>query len=151
MTATKRRLTALLGLTLILAATATVTAYAFARNGADTPEPKDSGSPATSAACSEEAPDCNDTLVIDVDGEGTSEPDFGEWSGPGPVPEPDHGNGPVAPSIDDIDPNVCNQIHNLNACTPEQLDELDIAIHGDPTLAGRGGLWFGRRNCLRYL
>ena len=135
MTVMKRRLTALLGLTLILAAAATVTAYAFAGNGAGTSEPNNSGSPATSAGCSEEAPACNDTPV-DVDGEGTIEPDFGDWSGPGPVREPDPGNGPVATSIDDIDPDVCNAIHNLNACTPEELDEFDelgITIHGDPT------------------
>ena len=35
----------------------------------------------------------------------------------------DHGDGKVV-SIDDIDPNVCNAIHNINACTPEELEEL---------------------------
>ena len=33
---------------------------------------------------------------------------------------------PTATSIDDIDPNVCNAIHNINACTPEELEELGI-------------------------
>jgi len=28
-----------------------------------------------------------------------------------------------ATSIDDIDPNVCNMVHNINACTPEELEE----------------------------
>ena len=40
---------------------------------------------------------------------------------------------PTATSIDDIDPNVCNLIHNLKPCTPEELGELGIApTHGDP-------------------
>ena len=30
-------------------------------------------------------------------------------------------------SIDDIDPDVCNVIHNINACTPDELDELGMA------------------------
>ena len=30
--------------------------------------------------------------------------------------------GPVT-SIDDIDPNVCNTVHNINACTPKELEE----------------------------
>ncbi len=40
---------------------------------------------------------------------------------------------PTATSIDDIDPNVCNAIHNINACTPEELEDLGVAPHGDPT------------------
>ncbi|MCH7607935.1 MAG: hypothetical protein IIC94_05140 [Chloroflexi bacterium] len=39
-------------------------------------------------------------------GEGTDAPDVGEPSG----------DGPVATSIDDIDPNECNWIHNITAC-----------------------------------
>ena len=35
---------------------------------------------------------------------------------------------PDATSIDDIDPDVCNLIHNINACTLDELDELG---HGD--------------------
>ena len=34
---------------------------------------------------------------------------------------------PDATSIDDIDPNVCNVIHNINACTLDELDELGMA------------------------
>ncbi len=30
-------------------------------------------------------------------------------------------------SIDDIDPNVCHAIHNINACTAEELEELGMA------------------------
>ena len=34
---------------------------------------------------------------------------------------------PDATSIDDIDPDVCNAIHNINACTPEELEELGLS------------------------
>ena len=34
-----------------------------------------------------------------------------------------------ATSIDDIDPNVCNAIHNINACTAEELEELGIGSY----------------------
>ena len=37
---------------------------------------------------------------------------------------------PTATSIDDIDPKVCNAIHNINACTPEELEELGIGPYG---------------------
>ena len=40
---------------------------------------------------------------------------------------------PDATSIDDIDPKVCNAIHNINACTPEELEDLGVAPHGDST------------------
>ena len=38
-------------------------------------------------------------------------------------------------SIDDIDPNVCNLIHNRKPCTPEELEEVfgEDTLHGDPT------------------
>ena len=39
----------------------------------------------------------------------------------------DFGDLRVVTSIDDIDPNVCNAIHNINACTPEELKELGMA------------------------
>ena len=40
----------------------------------------------------------------------------------------DPGNDdPDATSIDDIDPDVCNAIHNINACTLDELDELGMA------------------------
>ena len=39
----------------------------------------------------------------------------------------DFGDQTVVTSIDDIDPNVCNLVHNLNACTPEELEEMEIA------------------------
>ena len=39
----------------------------------------------------------------------------------------DLGDGKVVTSIDDIDPDVCNAIHNINACTPEELEELGLS------------------------
>ena len=36
-------------------------------------------------------------------------------------------------SIDDIDPNVCNAVHNIDACTQEELEDLGVVTHGDPT------------------
>ena len=39
----------------------------------------------------------------------------------------DSGGGKVVTSIDDIDPDVCNVIHNINACTLDELDELGMA------------------------
>ena len=57
----------------------------------------------------------------------------------------DRGDGKVVTSIDDIDPNVCNYIHNINnACSPEELKELgnlaaiswivdpDTVVEGEP-------------------
>lgn len=41
------------------------------------------------------------------------------------IPRPT--NGEIVTSIDLIDPDVCNAIHNINACTPEELEELGIA------------------------
>ena len=62
-------------------------------------------------------------------GEGTDAPDVGEPSG----------DGPTTTSIDDIDPNECNWIHNITACndTPvigpdgEGAIKPDISI-GEP-------------------
>ena len=52
-------------------------------------------------------------------GEGTDAPDVGEPSG----------DGPTATSIDDIDPNECNWIHNITACNDTQL--LDRLLDGE--------------------
>ena len=55
------------------------------------------------------------------------DPTYDEWLS-------DHGDEKVVTSIDDIDPNVCNLMHNRKPCTPEELGELGIApTHGDPT------------------
>ncbi len=44
------------------------------------------------------------------------------------------GDGPTATSIDDIDPNVCNAVHNIDACTQEELEELGLV--GPATMRG---------------
>ena len=44
------------------------------------------------------------------------------------------GDGPSATSIDDIDPNVCNAMHNIDACTQEELEELGLV--GPATMRG---------------
>ena len=47
----------------------------------------------------------------------------------------DFGDGLVVTSIDDIDPDECNLIHNRTACTPEELEELGVAsISGSVTV-----------------
>ena len=47
----------------------------------------------------------------------------------------DFGDGLVVTSIDDIDPDECNLIHNRNACTPEELEEVGVAsISGSVTV-----------------
>ena len=58
-------------------------------------------------------------------GDGTDAPEVFEPSGDGP---------PTATSIDDIDPNVCNAVHNIGACTQEELEELGLV--GPATMRG---------------
>ena len=60
-----------------------------------------------------EVPDGGDTAGEVLHGD----PTYEQWLS-------DHGDGKVVTSIDDIDPNVCNYIHNINACTAEELEEL---------------------------
>jgi hypothetical protein len=145
----KRWLTPLLGLTFTLATVGVVTAYAMTGDGSDASDPEDAALPPTSAMCVEEAPDCNDMLVLDEGEEGAIEPDF---SGDRPylVPDrdvecgPDQGitissgghvscvdvvslpetPGEVEPqdpirSNEGIDPNECNWVHNIDACEGE--------------------------------
>ena len=47
-------------------------------------------------------------------------PTYDEWLS-------DFGGGKVVTSIDDIDPNVCNAIHNINACSPKELEGFGVA------------------------
>ena len=56
-----------------------------------------------------------------------------------PVPSdgiPRSTNGKVVTSIDLIDPDLCNAIHNINACTPKELAELGMAPVGGPGPSG---------------
>ena len=57
-------------------------------------------------------------------GDGTDAPEVFEPSG----------DEPTATSIDDIDPNVCNPVHNIDACTQEELEELGLV--GPATMRG---------------
>ena len=52
----------------------------------------------------------------------------GEGTDARDVVEPS-GDGPTATSIDDIDPNECNWIHNITACNDTQL--LDRLLDGE--------------------
>ena len=47
-------------------------------------------------------------------GDGTDAPEVVEPSG----------DEPTVTSTDDIDPNVCNAVHNVNACTQEELEAI---------------------------
>ena len=66
---------------------------------------------------------------------GTIEPGLGE-DGPSTYEEwlSNHrsNQGPVT-SIDDIDPNVCNMVHNINACTAEEMEQGFANIASDET------------------
>ena len=57
-------------------------------------------------------------------GDGTNAPEVVEPSGDELAPT----------SIDDIDPNVCNAVHNINACTQEELEDLGLV--GPTTMRG---------------
>ena len=96
----KKRLISALTLTLVLGIAGAGTAFALAGDGgSDNPE----------------VPNDTDTAEQVSDGL----PSYDEGI-------PDNGDGKVVTSIDDIDPNVCNAIHNINACTPEELEELGM-------------------------
>ena len=85
-------------LTLALATAGAVTAFAMTSDGgSDIPR----------------VPSAEDTAGEFLHGD----PTYDQWIS-------DFGDGTVVTSIDDIDPNVCNFIHNINACTPEELQEL---------------------------
>ncbi len=126
----KQWLITLVGLTLALAAI-TGGGIALAGNGAGASEPKDSDSPTSSAVCTEEVPDCNDTLVIGPDEEGTIEPDSGD-DGPYVVPERDIACGPdqgVAITSD-------GQVSCVDLGNPGQIigpvDAVDMVSPGSP-------------------
>ncbi len=63
---------------------------------------KIAGDGAGLAVCVEGVPDCND-MIVNPDGDVSEDPDA-------PV-----SSGPIT-SIDDIDPDQCNLVHNIDAC-----------------------------------
>ncbi len=145
----KRWLTPLLGLTLTLVTVGVVTAYSMAGDGSDASDPQDAALPPSSAVCIEEAPVCNDVLVVDEGVLGVIEPDFSECRsylvpdrdvecGPDQgiaissgghvscvevvsLPETPGEVEPQAPirSDEGIDPNECNWVNNIDACEGE--------------------------------
>ena len=103
----KKWLAASVTLTFALATAGAVTAFALTGDvGGDKPEPTD-------------LPTDSNAQVLHGD------PTYEEGLS-------DQGDGTVVTSIDDIDPNVCNTIHNINACTPEELEELGMATTSGP-------------------
>ena len=64
-------------------------------------------------------------------GDGTDAPEVVEPSG----------DEPTVTSTDDIDPNVCNAVHNVNACTQEELEAIrscwaELGLVGPATMRG---------------
>ena len=58
---------------------------------------------------------------------GSGDPEDADTAGQVSDGVPLYDEGPSATSIDDIDLDVCNVIHNINACTLDELDELGMA------------------------
>lgn len=86
-------------LTFALGAAGALTAFALTGDGGDVPEVSDSP---------ESAGEISPGL-----------PRYDEWLS-------EFGDQKVVTSIDDIDPNVCNLVHNITPCTPEELGELGL-------------------------
>jgi heat shock protein HslJ len=113
----KRWLISAVTLTFALGAAGAVTAFVLTAGGGANPEPRDSTG-----------------QTGDVS---TGLPSYDE-------PLSDPGDGQVVTSIDDIDPNVCNAVHNIDACTPEEMEELGMApvtgsiAAGEPYPGGEG-------------
>ena len=55
----------------------------------------------------------------------------------------DFGDGTVVTSIDDIDPDQCNWVHNINACTPKSWKRWEWPPH--PALSRWANLTPGPR------
>ena len=87
-------------LTFALGAAGALTAFALTGDGGDGPEV--SGGPESVGEIS------------------PGLPRYDEWLS-------EFGDQKVVTSSDDIDPNVCNLVHNITPCTPEELAELGIA------------------------
>ena len=58
--------------------------------------------------------------------------------------------GPVT-SIDDIDPNECNLLHNINACSPEEIEALSGGSLTDGEAASIGMCAPDVPDCIDYL
>ena len=140
----KRWLIPLAGLTLALAVSGTVAAYTLS-GGADVPADDPAGlgdDVPVAAGCEVNTPpeDYNDTPVIGDGPSGTwdhnispeefdglnstgtilhGDPTYEQWLAEfGPSEDP-------VTSIDDIDPNECNQVHNIDACEGNEFSVVD--------------------------
>ena len=94
----KRWLISAVTLTLALGTAGAVTAFSLTADG---------------GSDNFQVPDGGDTAGEVLHGD----PTYEQWLS-------DHGDGKVVTNIDHIDPNVCDYIHNITACTPEELEEL---------------------------
>ena len=104
-----------------------VSAIALTSGGGPPSFQDDTGTPNASSMCAEDRPDCNATMVIGADEEGTIEPE--------PC-DPETVDGcefsPVR-SDDGIDPGVCNIVHNIDVCSEEELEALGYGeLSGPP-------------------
>jgi hypothetical protein len=130
----------LIPLTILIVGLATaggVTAFALSGNGDTTPAPEDSGTPDSSGVCAPGVTDCVDT---DVQASDDGEPDNGIAVGePHPDTRDDDGKvddgsttQPPIRSDEGIDPDKCNLVHNLTACTEDELKAAGI----EPDVSG---------------
>ena len=124
-------------LTLALTTAGAVTAFALTGDGgSDDPQVPNGGDTAGEVL---DGDPTDDGLILDFgDGIGDGkvlhgDPTYEEW-----LANSQSNQGPVT-SIDDIDPNVCNLVHNINACTSEDFTEVvtgeiepGFEVEGDP-------------------
>ena len=112
----KKWLASAVTLTFALGTVGVVTAFALTADG---------------GSANPQVPNSGDTAGEVLHGD----PTYDEWLS-------DFGDGKVVTSIDDIDPNECNYIHNINACTAEELEDLgDLAASSwivDPQIEVEG-------------
>ena len=100
----RKKLIPLIGLTLSLAVAGIIMGSTVSGG---------SGAPAQDSAGQIEEPSGNGPPIRSDEGIDSDQPvDASDWK--------------VVTSIDDIDPDICNAIHNINACSPEELEELGM-------------------------
>ena len=100
----KKKWIALIGLTLTIAVAGIIMGFTLSGG---------SGAPAQDPAGQIEEPSGNGPPILFHEGvDSDQHVDSSDWK--------------VVTSIDDIDPDICNAIHNINACSPEELEELGI-------------------------
>ena len=107
----KRLLLPVIGFALVAAVAVVAVVAASSSDGSDGDDGRDSVSNEDTrladgsgglAMCAEDAPDCND-MIVEPDGDASGDADD-------PV-----SSEPIT-SIDDIDPDECNLVHNIDAC-----------------------------------